>query len=185
MYEALISSLRVCAGNDISCEGCLFAKQDPNAPAYVRYCGIIQEAADALEKLTKENESMEHVIHCCQCKFWNEKNGKCGISLEIIDDPNFFCANGEKDLSKEYIDRKTLLQTAIDMVGHGCYAWELADRIAELEPANARQVVNGMWLAVDDMEDAFDCSRCGAMVQKRVNFCPRCGADMQKSNKLK
>ena len=113
MYEALINSLRVCAGNDISCEGCLFAKQDPNEPAYVRYCGIIQEAADALEKLAKENESMEHVIHCCQCKFWNEKNGKCGISLEIIDDPNFFCANGEKDLSKEYIDRKTLLDAQV------------------------------------------------------------------------
>lgn len=31
----------------------------------------------------------------------------------------------------------------------------------------------------DDGKDAWDCSLCGAMVGKRMNFCPNCGADMR------
>ena len=31
----------------------------------------------------------------------------------------------------------------------------------------------------DDGKDAWDCSLCGAMVGKRMDFCPNCGADMR------
>ena len=36
----------------------------------------------------------------------------------------------------------------------------------------------GYWIPVDEKEDAFDCSKCDAMVSKRLNFCPQCGAKM-------
>lgn len=35
------------------------------------------------------------------------------------------------------------------------------------------------WLEVDDKHDAFDCSRCGAMVGRKCLYCPGCGARMK------
>lgn len=56
-------------------------------------------------------------------------------------------------------------------------AWqELIDAIKALPTDIA--VVHGYWIPVDEKEDAFDCSECDAMVQKRYNFCPKCGAMM-------
>ena len=37
----------------------------------------------------------------------------------------------------------------------------------------------GEWLPVDDKNDAWDCSFCGAMVGRKTNYCPRCGRRMQ------
>lgn len=37
---------------------------------------------------------------------------------------------------------------------------------------------HGEWLPVDDALDAFDCSECDAMVQRKHNYCPKCGAKM-------
>lgn len=37
----------------------------------------------------------------------------------------------------------------------------------------------GEWLPVDDKNDAWDCSLCGAMVGRKTNYCPRCGRRMQ------
>ena len=31
------------------------------------------------------------------------------------------------------------------------------------------------WLAVDNLNDAFDCDNCEAMVHRPYNYCPRCG----------
>lgn len=39
-------------------------------------------------------------------------------------------------------------------------------------------VVHGYWIPVDEKEDAYDCSVCDAMVQKRHDFCPKCGSKM-------
>lgn len=39
-------------------------------------------------------------------------------------------------------------------------------------------VKHGRWIPVDEKEDAFDCSECDAMVQRRCKFCPGCGAIM-------
>lgn len=50
-----------------------------------------------------------------------------------------------------------------------------ADLAADVQP-----VRHGQWIPVDEMEDAFDCSECDAMVSKRLNYCPNCGAKMDK-----
>jgi len=39
-------------------------------------------------------------------------------------------------------------------------------------------IIHGRWVPVDEKQDAFDCSECDAMVQRRYNFCPKCGAKM-------
>lgn len=39
-------------------------------------------------------------------------------------------------------------------------------------------VIHGEWLPVDEKNDAFDCSVCGAMVRNKYKYCPRCGAKM-------
>ena len=44
---------------------------------------------------------------------------------------------------------------------------------------------HGAWLPVDEKEDAFDCSLCDVMVQKRHNFCPKCGAKMDLNAAMK
>lgn len=31
------------------------------------------------------------------------------------------------------------------------------------------------WIVVDEMNDAFDCDNCPAMVSRPYNYCPRCG----------
>lgn len=31
------------------------------------------------------------------------------------------------------------------------------------------------WIVVDELNDAFDCDCCPAMVKKPYNYCPRCG----------
>lgn len=36
----------------------------------------------------------------------------------------------------------------------------------------------GEWLDVDEKQDAFDCSLCGAMVGRKCLYCPGCGAKM-------
>ena len=43
---------------------------------------------------------------------------------------------------------------------------------------DVQPVRHGRWIPVDEMEDAFDCSECDAMVSKRLNYCPKCGAKM-------
>ena len=35
------------------------------------------------------------------------------------------------------------------------------------------------WLPVDEENDAWDCSLCGAMVSRKTNYCPRCGRRMR------
>lgn len=37
----------------------------------------------------------------------------------------------------------------------------------------------GEWLPVDEKNDAWDCSLCGAMVGRKTNYCPRCGRRMR------
>ena len=37
----------------------------------------------------------------------------------------------------------------------------------------------GEWLPVDEENDAWDCSLCGAMVGRKTNYCPRCGRRMR------
>ena len=46
--------------------------------------------------------------------------------------------------------------------------------------ADVQPIRHGRWIPVDEMEDAFDCSECDAMVSKRLNYCPKCGAKMDK-----
>lgn len=52
MYEDLIKALRDCA-ND-SCEHCAYLKQGENC--FVKFCGILQDAADAIEELKNNVE---------------------------------------------------------------------------------------------------------------------------------
>ena len=42
------------------------------------------------------------------------------------------------------------------------------------------------WLVVDDdPPEAYDCSKCGAMVHKKYKFCPKCGGMFkEKKNEL-
>lgn len=44
--------------------------------------------------------------------------------------------------------------------------------VAEVRP--------GEWIPVDEKRDAFDCSKCDAMVSRMMNYCPNCGAKMDK-----
>ena len=52
----------------------------------------------------------------------------------------------------------------------------ILDLIDDLPAADVTPVRHGRWIPVDEMEDAFDCSECDAMVSKRLNYCPNCGA---------
>lgn len=65
-----------------------------------------------------------------------------------------------------------------------CYSTQSFRDVMKHRPTiDAVPIVHGAWLPVensidDDTNPAFDCSECGAMVQKQYNFCPRCGAKM-------
>lgn len=41
------------------------------------------------------------------------------------------------------------------------------------------QKQNAEWIKVDDKDDAFDCSKCGAMVKRKCLYCPGCGSKMK------
>lgn len=41
----------------------------------------------------------------------------------------------------------------------------------------------GEWLDVDDEQNAFDCSICGAMVRRKCLYCPVCGAKMKNGSR--
>lgn len=61
-------------------------------------------------------------------------------------------------------------------VAVACVAWAAT---ADFE-AHEEAIRHGSWDVVDEKEDAFDCSECDAMVQRRYNFCPKCGAKMDR-----
>lgn len=52
MYEDLIKNLRDCANS--SCEHCAYLKQDENC--FVKFCGVLQDAADAIEIMNRRIE---------------------------------------------------------------------------------------------------------------------------------
>lgn len=62
---------------------------------------------------------------------------------------------------------------------HFIYGIEsVMEYIEQMPTIDAVPVVRGRWIPVDEKNDAFDCSECDAMVQKRCNYCPNCGAKM-------
>lgn len=69
----------------------------------------------------------------------------------------------------------------IKMLFDNSYAHEALDMAIEA----LKDRPQGEWIKYespidyDDGKDAWDCSLCGAMVGKRMNFCPNCGADMR------
>lgn len=65
--------------------------------------------------------------------------------------------------------------TAADVV-----TWEELQKTWKIANHDVAPVRHGRWLPVDELEDAFDCSECDAMVSKRLNYCPNCGAKMDK-----
>lgn len=85
----------------------------------------------------------------------------------------------------EYIER----EAALAIIGKGWRSKIYADDAIQasldeigyrLPAADVAPVRHGRWLPVDELEDAFDCSECDAMVSKRLNYCPKCGAKMDK-----
>lgn len=58
------------------------------------------------------------------------------------------------------------------------------DAVNEWNQRTSEPAKYGYWLPVDEKEDAFDCSECDAMVQKKHNFCPKCGVRMIKRRKI-
>lgn len=65
---------------------------------------------------------------------------------------------------------------AMDNFPNDCRAFW--DTIVGIPAADVAPVIHGTWLPVDELNDAFDCSKCDAMVAKRLNYCPICGAKM-------
>ncbi len=42
-------------------------------------------------------------------------------------------------------------------------------------PPIERSIITNSWIVVDELNDAFDCDICPAMVKRPYNYCPRCG----------
>ena len=66
MYDELIASLEVCSSNSEECTGCEYSRPDPSDPCYVRYCGIIEEAAKAIKTLQSELRNCRNEL-CYRC----------------------------------------------------------------------------------------------------------------------
>lgn len=75
-----------------------------------------------------------------------------------------------------YVDlnNNKIINVGRDRFGNSLYAIP-----PDLPTENVRENIQAYWIPVDELGDAFDCSNCPAMVQKKTNFCPRCGAEMQ------
>lgn len=82
----------------------------------------------------------------------------------------------------EYITREAAIEAVKQSTGVGNTAFidrfDALNRIGIISAADVQPVRHGRWLPVDELEDAFDCSECDAMVSKRLNYCPNCGAKM-------
>lgn len=82
------------------------------------------------------------------------------------------------------IDADALKDYVMDVYGRGTddntaiWYGDVLSFINEAPTIDAVPVVHGRWLPVDEKNDAFDCSECDIMVQKRLNYCPNCGAKM-------
>lgn len=50
--------------------------------------------------------------------------------------------------------------------------------------SDKEHIEHGEWIPVDEMEDAFDCSICDAMVMFRYAYCPKCKSRMDKINQV-
>ncbi len=74
----------------------------------------------------------------------------------------------------EYIGR----EAACSLMPDDYYGWRDKQLLKSAPAADVAPVRHGRWIPVDEMEDAFDCSECDAMVSKRLNYCPKCGAHM-------
>lgn len=77
----------------------------------------------------------------------------------------------------EYIEKDKAINTVFEAFADGRSAYIAIEAIPA---ADVQPVRHGQWIPVDEMEDAFDCSECDAMVSKRLNYCPNCGAKMDK-----
>jgi len=75
--DKLIASLNVCASREGSCAGCAYSKEDPNEPSYVRFCGIIEEAANTIKNLQDELRNCRDEL-CLKCGSYKESHlGAC------------------------------------------------------------------------------------------------------------
>ena len=180
MYEDLVAGLRICADGETSCSGCAYSRHDPNDPAYVRYCGIIRDSADAIEDLNRRLSEHTNAVRCLQCIHRRQPDGWCGFLQVRIRDDEFTCGNGERSIAKEFLNRKTVIDTVLDQMEKSNDPAEMRKRLMDIDVPEVKPVTHGTWIPVDDLEDAFDCSECVAMVSRRTNFCPRCGADMRR-----
>jgi hypothetical protein len=77
--------------------------------------------------------------------------------------------NTEPELLNERLER---LAIVLDEIMPQC-ALLVRDAISLLKEQE------GEWLDVDDEQNAFDCSICGAMVGRKCLYCPGCGAKMK------
>lgn len=63
-----------------------------------------------------------------------------------------------------------------------CTSIDCVDCIVEKAIENAPTVdpvKHGVWIPVDELKDAFDCSECDVMVTRPYDYCPKCGAKME------
>ncbi len=56
----------------------------------------------------------------------------------------------------------------------------MLDQVCEYYIHSDRKETLGEWLPVDELNDAFDCSYCGAMVGRKTLYCPGCGKKMNR-----
>lgn len=100
--------------------------------------------------------------------------------MELIDRAALYRLIAEK----EELARNRVVDTPTNSPVYMRYVAQLNERtelkhaVADVPTIDAVPVVHGRWIPVDEKNDAFDCSECIAMVQKRCNYCPNCGAKM-------
>ena len=157
-YDDLIKSLRICDSEDISCSECSYCHRD-QADHFVKFCGILGAAANALEYsvesigelvetvegLEKKLGECEEVVRCYQCRYWGQSSGWCEIFRKVINDPEFYCKDGERDTMRELLDRQTVIDNVLEQMSSSSDQNAMRERLMCLDAADARPVVH--WIS--------------------------------------
>lgn len=121
---------------------------------------------------------------CTDCKEYDQEHHCCHRATKVIRKTvEELEAAGKGKPNKDLISRSELIEylkavTVTDGITFETGFKQILTDIKQMPPANKPI---GRWIPVDDKFDAFDCSECGAMVSKQLNYCPECGAAMIKT----
>lgn len=92
---------------------------------------------------------------------------------ELVDLLRKDYVNAPSGEDADYFDRYLIASDAMDLM------------IRQEVELTQKPPKEAEWIEVDEKHDAFDCSRCGAMVERKCLYCPGCGARMKNGSRVK